>query len=171
MTAPDLTPRHGGPARLHPVRDLLQRRYGAGPVHLLAVIAGGTLALIAAGPLLAERSIEVATWFLAGAVLHDLLILPIYVAADRGLARLWRARPGRVAWLNFVRVPLAFSAVLFLVWSPLISRQAEQYPTSTGRSTDPYLGRWLAVSAVLLLLSAGTYLIRLAMPGAGRVRR
>lgn len=140
----------------------LRTRYGAGPAHLVAVLAGTTLAVLALGPLLEERPRDVAGWFIGSAIAHDLVLLPVYVGLDALLVRAWRRRPGRVAWLNFVRFPMAISAVAFLVWSPLITRQAEQFEGATGRSTDPYLSRWLAVTAVLAGISLLCWAIRRA---------
>jgi hypothetical protein len=135
-------------------------RYGAHPAHLLAVLAGTALAVVALGPLLEERRGDVLGWFVGSALVHDALLLPLYVGLDAVLVALWRRRPGRVAWINFARLPLAISGILFLVWSPLITRQAEQYAGATGRSTDPYLGRWLAVSAALAAASFACWLLR-----------
>lgn len=138
-------------------------RYGEHPAHLLAIVAGTVLALVAMAQLLADRPRDVAGWFLGSAIVHDLILLPVYVGLDALLVAAWRRRPGRVAWLNFVRLPLAISAILFLVWSPLITRQAEQFAGTAGRPTDPYLGRWLAVSAVLVGISLASWLVRLAV--------
>jgi hypothetical protein len=135
-------------------------RYGAHPAHLLAILAGTALAVLALRPLLEERPRDVGGWFLGSAIAHDLVLLPLYVGLDAVLVRAWRRRPGRVPWLNHVRVPMAISGVLFLVWSPLITRQAEQFAGATGRSTDPYLGRWLVVTGILAGMSLITWTVR-----------
>lgn len=134
--------------------------YGAHPAHLLAMLAGGLVAFVAAGPLLEERPRDVAGWFVGSAIAHDAVMVPLYVLADVALVRVWRLRPGRVPWVNFVRVPLAVSAFAFVVYAPLITRKAEQYQGATGRSTDPYLGRWLAVTGALFALSLVCWVLR-----------
>jgi hypothetical protein len=58
---------------------------------------------------------------------------------------------------------LAFAAVAFLIYAPLITRKAEQFPGATGRSTDPYLGRWLVLCVVVFALSSVLYLARLSV--------
>lgn len=138
-----------------------RRLYGASPVHLLALLASLVLTAVALGPLLDARTLDVATWFAAGAVLHDLLVLPIYVVADAAVVALWRRRPGRVSWLNFVRIPLAVSGLLLLVYSPVILRQASSFELKTGRQLEPYLGRWLLACAILAAVSATWYAVRM----------
>lgn len=141
--------------------EAIRARYGAHPAHLLAIVAGSTLAVVALGQLLSDRPRDVAGWFLGSAIAHDLVLLPIYVGLDVGLVALWRRWPGPVSWMNFVRFPLALSAVAFVVYAPLITGKAEQFAGIAGRPTDPYLGRWLSVTAVLFLGSLLLYLARL----------
>jgi hypothetical protein len=156
----------------HDLRDMtaaagpvasVRRLYGEHPAHLLVLVLSFVPIAFAFGQLLAERPVAVATWFAGGAILHDGLLLPAYVLLDAALLSLWRRRPGRVAWLNFVRIPLAVSGVLLLMFSPVILRQAESYETKTGRSVDDFFGRWLLLTAVLAAVSAAWYLVRLAL--------
>lgn len=149
--------RSGGPVRG------FRARYGEQPLHLLAVVAGTALAVVALAQLLADRPRDVAGWFIGSAIVHDLVLLPLYIGFDVLLVAAWRRAPGRVPWLNFARFPLAISAILFLVWSPLITRKAEQFPGTAGRPTEPYLGRWLAVSVVLAAVSMVYWLVRLVI--------
>jgi hypothetical protein len=138
----------------------VRRLYGEHPGHFVVLALSLLPAGLAIGQLLDERSVDVGTWFAAGALLHDGLLLPLYVVLDGALVMLWRRRPGRVAWLNFVRVPLAVSGMLLLMFSPMILRQAESYETKTGRSLDDFAGRWLLVTVVLGVISAGWYAAR-----------
>ncbi|HEX3610073.1 MAG TPA: hypothetical protein VHU88_00160 [Sporichthyaceae bacterium] len=140
-----------------------RRSYGAHPVHALLIGCGFLLCALALRPLLAERPVPVGEWFVSGAVLHDAVLLPLYVAADGALVAVWRRRPGQVAWLNFVRVPAAVSLLLLLVWFPLIGGRAASFRRATGRGTQAYLPHWLFVVAVLFGLSLLGYLIRLAV--------
>ena len=141
----------------------VRRRYGAHPLHLVLLLAGFAIAALALKVLLAERPREVGQWLVGSAVLHDALLVPAYIALDAALVALWRRRPGRVAWLNFVRVPAAGSGLLFLIWSPEILRKATSFQHQTGRSTDPYLSHWLFLTALLFAVSALAYVARLAM--------
>jgi hypothetical protein len=148
-----------------PLRALTQRarrHYGAHPSHALLLGLGLAVCALAARPLLAERPVPVAEWFLSGAVLNDAVVLPIYVGLDATLVALWRRRPGRIGWLNFVRVPAAVSLLLLVIWYPLVSNRAASFQRATGRTTEPYRGHWLFVTAALFAASALCYLVRVA---------
>jgi hypothetical protein len=140
-----------------------RRLYGEHPAHAVVLLVSFVPALLALGQLLDERRIDVAKWLIGSAVLHDALVLPAYVLVDAAAVALWRRRPGKVAWLNFVRIPLAVSGMLLLVYSPEILGKAASFQDKTGRSTDPYLEHWLGVTAILAAGSAVWYLTRLAV--------
>jgi len=137
-----------------------RRRYGAHPAHLLVLLAGFAIAGLALKVLLGFRTRDVGQWFVGSAVLHDTVLVPAYIGVDAALVAVWRRHPGRVPWLNHVRIPAAFSGMLLLIWSPEILRKATFFQHQTGRSTDPYLAHWLFVSAVVFGVSALAYLIR-----------
>lgn len=137
-----------------------RRLYGEHPMHALVLLLSFLPAAFALRELLDGRPVDVGKWFVGGAILHDGVLLPLYVGADATLVALWRRRPGRVAWLNFVRVPLAVSGMMLLMFSPLILRQAESFEAKTGRPLDDFVGRWLLVTVVLAALSAAWYAIR-----------
>ncbi len=142
----------------------LLRWYGAGPLHLLSLVACFALAGYAAAQLVPSRPLGVAVWFLGAVIGHDLLLVPLYSLADRSAVVVIRHRaPGlpTVAWINYVRVPAALSALLLLVWFPLILRLTAAYHASTTLSPDPYLWHWLAVTGALFLLSAVAFAVRL----------
>lgn len=141
--------------------EKIRRRYGAHPGHLLVLLASFVITLIALGPLLTDRPIAVATWFAGSAILHDGIFVLAYIGVDTLLVRLWRRRPGRVAWINFVRVPAVISAIMLIVYSPVILGKATSFESKTLRSTDAYLGHWLVVTAVLAGISLAWYLARL----------
>jgi hypothetical protein len=64
--------------------------------------------------------------------------------------------------LNYIRVPFVLCAFCFLIFFPLIlGLSAERYELSTGLDPNVFLGRWLAICAVLFTGSAVLYAIRL----------
>jgi len=138
--------------------------YGAGPLHLLSLLACFAIAGYAAAQLVASRPLGIAVWFLGAVIGHDLLLMPLYSVADRSAAAVIRHRAPAlptVAWINYVRVPAALSGLLLLVWFPLILRLTTAYHASTTLSPDPYLWHWLAVTGALFLLSAVALAVRL----------
>ncbi|HWG61076.1 MAG TPA: hypothetical protein VG253_05120, partial [Streptosporangiaceae bacterium] len=64
-------------------------------------------------------------------------------------------------WINYIRVPAALSALLLLLWLPLIFRLTASYHASTTLSPSPYVWHWLAVTGALFLLSAILFALRL----------
>ncbi|MGW7447514.1 hypothetical protein [Kitasatospora sp. NPDC054795] len=133
-------------------RTPFARRYGARPLHLLALLASFALTGYAAVRLLAAQPLAVAVWFVGAAVAHDLILFPLYSIADLSARSVLRRPPESVPavpWINHLRVPAALSALLLLVWFPLILRLSEPYPGATGLTDEVYLGRWLAITGVL----------------------
>ncbi len=131
------------------------------PLRLL--LLGGSFALAGYAGLRLVRStgdrFGVVLWVVGAALLHDLVLLPLYAAADRVLVR---AVGRRRTWAGYVRVPAALSLMLLLVWFPLISGQvAERYASATGRSPDGFRTRWLLVTAALSGGSALLFALRL----------
>jgi len=142
------------------------RLYGAGPLHLLALLGCFAVAGYAATRVLAESGPWPAllTWFVGAAIAHDLVLYPLYAIADSTAhARLFRRhrRPPSVRgvpWINYLRVPVGLSALLLLLWFPLILEgRADAFFGATGLSTEVYLGRWLAITGMLFLGSAICY--------------
>ncbi|GHF82760.1 hypothetical protein [Streptomyces thermodiastaticus] len=140
------------------------RWYGSGPLHLLVLIASFALTGYAMVRLFALRPLGVVIWFVGAAVVHDLILLPLYSLADRSAQAVLRHRATRMPhppWINHLRVPAFLSGVLLLVWFPLVFALSRPYPGATGLSIDVYLGRWLAITAVLFLASAVAFAVRL----------
>ncbi len=106
-------------------------------------------------------------WFGGAIIAHDLLAFPIYSAfgvfAGRAAGASGPARsPSRTAALNHVRVPVLLSAFAFVAWFPLIlGLSDEKYVEKTGLTEGVYLGRWLLLTAVLMIVSGMIYAIRL----------
>ncbi|KJS62260.1 hypothetical protein [Streptomyces rubellomurinus] len=149
-------------------RTPLTRWYGAGPLHLLALLASLALTGFAVQRLLAERPLAVAVWFVGAAVAHDLLLLPLYSLADLSARSVLRRRRGpapAVPWINHLRVPALLSGLLLLVWFPLVLDLSVPYPGATGLSEGVYLGRWLAVTGALFGASALALALRLRRAG------
>src|SRR5215472_10453403 len=112
----------------------LLRWYGANPLHLLALLGCFALAGYAAARLVPSRPLGIAVWFLGAVVGHDLLLMPLYSLADWSVAAVIRHRTPRLPalpWVNYLRVPAALSALLILVWFPLILRLRTRYQAST----------------------------------------
>ncbi|MEU0971302.1 hypothetical protein ABZ357_40050 [Streptomyces sp. NPDC005917] len=148
-----------------PVGDRMRRlRLPVGsPLQLLLLACSFALAAYAGVRLLSGDWLGVALWVVGAALLHDLVLLPLYALADRAVVRGLGAA-GRGEWALYVRVPAALSALLLLVWFPLISGMvAGHYRSATGLSADGFLARWLLITAVLF---GGSALLL-----AGRLRR
>jgi ABC-type transport system involved in cytochrome c biogenesis permease subunit len=142
-----------------------RRHYGAGPLHLLSLVAclafaGYVATRILAGP----EGLRILVWFGGAAVAHDLVLWPLYAVADRGAVVAARRHPERlprVRWINYVRVPTILSAVLLAVSFPLVFRWSEPaYHTASGLTESPYLGRWLLLTGVAFGFSAVLYACR-----------
>jgi uncharacterized membrane protein YdcZ (DUF606 family) len=145
------------------VRRLL-RWYGANPLHLLALLGCFALAGYAAARLAPSRTLGVAIWFAGAVIGHDLLLVPLYSLADRSAMAAIRHRAPRlpaVPWINYLRIPAGLSALLLLVWFPLILRLHTRYQASTTLSPDPFLWHWLGLTGALFLLSAAAFAMRL----------
>ncbi|GGX96505.1 lipoprotein [Streptomyces anandii JCM 4720] len=131
------------------------------PLRLLLLTCSFALAGYAGLRLLAGDWLAVALWVAGAALLHDLVLLPLYAAADRALVRAFAAA-GRREWVMYVRVPAALSGLLLLVWFPLIAGSAaRRYRLATALPADGFLTRWLLITAVLFGGSALVFVLRL----------
>jgi uncharacterized membrane protein len=145
-----------------------RQRYGAGPLHLLAVLASFAIAAYALGRALELTSNpdRIVIWLGGSIIAHDLVLLPLYATLGALLAGALLAGRGssrvRIAALNHVRVPALASGLLLLVWYPLVAGPADRgFMRLTGLSKDVYLERWLLLSAALFAASAAIFLLRL----------
>jgi hypothetical protein len=157
--------------------DRVRARYGASPLHLLLVLCSFALAAYAGIRLLDGDTLGVVLWFVGAAIVHDLVLVPLYSVADRALRNVagW-PRGGRArdaaAWreqVNYVRVPAFISLLLLLVWYPLILDRVGHYASYTGLEPGVFMGRWLLVTAALFALSALWLAVR-ALRGRRRAR-
>ncbi|MFD6225716.1 hypothetical protein ACFWFZ_02345 [Streptomyces sp. NPDC060232] len=143
-----------------------RRRYGASPLHLLLVLASFALAGYAGLRLLRGDTLGVALWFVGAALLHDLVLLPLYSVTDRVVQVAFGRGVGvgstamRVS-VTYVRVPAFVAGVLLLVWWPLVLRRVDHFTAATGLPDDGFLARWLLITAGLFAASAAVLLVRM----------
>jgi len=146
-----------------------RRHYGAGPVHLLGLLACFAISAYAATRVIDQGEWKrIAFWFVGCLVVHDLIGWPVYTLADRAVIRVQERhatlRSPAVPWVNHVRVPTIISAVLFAMFFPLIFRLSNvSYTILTGFSENAYLTNWLAVTGVLFAGSGAIFLLRLGL--------
>jgi hypothetical protein len=133
----------------------LRARYGAGPAHLLVLVASFAIAGAAVvGWVQRPRDLEgVLIWFAAAVALHDFVLLPLYSLLDRiTIAHL----PVRSA--AYVRVPAIISGLLMLVLFPtILGFGAHRAQAASGIAEHGYFLRWLLLTAALFLASAIAY--------------
>jgi hypothetical protein len=156
----------------------VRRFYGAEPLHLLATVV--SFAIVAAG---------VAGWFQAGSdprgiiiwavgsgLVFEAILLPLVWLLDR-VALGQRSSPlfavttdenaagdgpPRLGPANraYVRVPALLSALLLIVFAPLIFRaDTASFRATTGIAPPDYLARWLLATAAMFLASAVAYAV------------
>jgi hypothetical protein len=152
-----------------------RRAYGAGPLHLLAVLATlavAAYALARVWELVADPG-RVVLWLGGSIVAHDLVLFPLYALLGAIAAAALAPRGGgsrlRMAALNHLRAAALLSGLLALVWFPLIAAKAPRtYERATGMQVDVYRDRWLIAAAVLFGGSA--LLLALRLPWLVRPR-
>jgi hypothetical protein len=140
------------------------RWYGAGPLHLLTMVACFALAGFAVVELLPTNFVGIPIWLIGAVIGHDLILMPLYTLADRSATAVFKHRRPQlptVPWINYLRVPAGLSGLVLLIWFPLIFRLPARFPATTTLSLDPYLWHWLAVTGALFLLSAAALALRL----------
>jgi hypothetical protein len=147
----------------------LTRWYGAGPLHLLALLVALFVSGYAAWQLFGVHKWVILLWIAGGVICHDLLLLPLYAVADRSVSAVLRHRRSRderqartVPAINYIRVPMILSGLLLMAWFPLILRYSPGlYHLITGLHENVFLPRWLAVTGFFFAVSAVLYAIRL----------
>ncbi|MFD7541714.1 hypothetical protein [Streptomyces sp. NPDC059819] len=155
-------------------------RYGGSPLHLLLVLCSFALTGYAGVRLLRGDTLMVLVWFIGAALLHDLVLLPLYTLVDRAAQRVLvrRAEPAEAEdadsrppareWINYVRVPAFLSGVLLLTYFPLVLGQVHDFTTYTGLPDNVFLGHWLLVTAALFAISALVLLARMVFSRPAR---
>lgn len=145
--------------------------YGSHPLHLVTLVAGFALvgyvlATVKPATLWNPHSWwqSIAVWFAAAIIAHDLVLFPLYALADRLLSSTGCVRTPQVPVLNYLRVPALGSGLTFLIFLPgIIEQGAPTYLAATGQTQEPFLGRWLLLTAAMFATSAVVYAIRLTM--------
>ena len=147
-----------------------RRIYGSHPLHLLTLIAGfalfGYVVAIIKPTALWNPTVwwqSIVVWFAAAIIAHDLVLYPIYTLADRLLVA--TNRPvANVPALNYIRVPAMGAALTLVIFLPgIVEQGSSTYLAATGQTQDPFLGRWLLLTAAMFGLSAVAFAIRLAI--------
>jgi hypothetical protein len=104
---------------------------------------------------------SIPVWFAAAIIAHDLVLFPIYALADRILPIRAARRRSRLSLLNHVRIPLLGSGLTLLVFLPgIIAQGAPTYLAATGQTQQPFLFRWLLLTATMFAVSAVAYAVR-----------
>lgn len=148
-----------------------QRLYGDRIFHLIILLATFALAAYAVSVLGVKNLFNpavwwqsIAVWFLVAIIAHDLILFPLYSLADRLLPRARRTPSRHVPFINYVRIPTLAAGLLLVMFLPGIIKQgAETYQAATGLTQEPFLTRWLLVTAALYLVSALAYVVKTAV--------
>jgi hypothetical protein len=145
--------------------------YGSHPLHLLTMVSGFALlgyvvATFTPATLWNPGTWwqSIAVWFAAAVVGHDLLLFPLYALADRVLSTRTGRRLGHPKLLarNYIRVPTLGAGLTLLIFLPgIIEQGGATYQAATGQTQQPFLGRWLLLTAAMFALSALAYVARL----------
>jgi hypothetical protein len=118
---------------------------------------------------------ELVIWYLGFAIAHDLVFVPAYTGLDR-LTRAtiaWLPLPTRTGppAINHVRAPVVISALLLIIYFPLILRRNDGwYFDLSGHHLTHYMRNWLLITAVLFLASGLIYAARVVRARARRAR-
>lgn len=147
------------------------RIYGSSPWHLLVIIIGFA-ALVAVVATMKPATLwnpdswwqSIAVWFIAAIVAHDFIAFPLYALIDRALPHDYYTHHHRKRQSigNYIRLPAMATALTFLLFLPGIIRQGgPAYEAATGQTQDPYLTRWLWLTAGFFATSAAIYTIQL----------
>ncbi len=141
-----------------------RRLYGERPLHLVVLLACFAVSAYAASRIVGDpAALRIAAWFLGAAIVFDLVLAPLLALADRvlrGARDRVRGGPGRVSPVNYVRVPVLLSGLLLLVYAPVIFRRSEEpYRAASGLDQEPFLERWVAISAGIFAVAALAYAV------------
>jgi len=145
-----------------------RRRYGASPLHLVAHLAVFAIVALPLDRIFSGggSATGLLLWFLGLAIAHDLVFVPAYTGLDR-LFRATVARLPHPTWtappvINHVRAPAVISALLFIIYFPLISGRSDgTYFAMSGHHLIHYVRNWLLITAVLFLGSGLIYAARI----------
>lgn len=132
-------------------RSLQYRSLLGSPFQIVLLLATLAFAGYVGVRLLVGETFLIVVWFVGAALVHDLVLVPLYTAADRMVTA---ALGPRRRLVNYVRVPAFLSGLLLLVWFPMITGRVRRYEPYAALSPDGFLARWLLVTAALFVCSA-----------------
>jgi hypothetical protein len=150
--------------------------YGSHPLHLLTMVSGfallGYILDVFKPTTLWNPGTwwqSIAVWLAAAVIGHDLVLFPLYALVDRKLSRrvgqlrVESILPGpKIGALNYIRIPAIGAGLTLLIFLPgIIQQGAPTYQAATGQTQQPFLGRWLLLTAVMFGISAAAYILRL----------
>jgi hypothetical protein len=153
---------------------VFRRRYGAGPLHLAGHLLAFAIIGFAFDQIFSEGDVkELLLWYVGFAIAHDLIFLPAYAGLDRlarsVLSRLPATRRRGVPVINHLRAPALISALLLILYGPLISGLSKNgYFSDSGHHLEGFLRNWVLISAALFLGSAGIYALRVGLRSVKR---
>ncbi|MGE2816854.1 hypothetical protein ACQI5H_17180 [Mycobacterium heidelbergense] len=146
--------------------------YGSHPLHLLTMVSGFALLgyiVITFKPATLWNAgtwwQSIAVWFAAAVVAHDFVLYPLYALADRVVSARTGRRSGhpKILARNYIRVPALGAGLTLLIFLPgIIEQGGPTYQAATGQTQQPFLGRWLLLTAAMFAVSAVAYAARLA---------
>lgn len=140
-----------------------RRLYGASPLHLLLHLGSFAIAALALDRIFSGGAVkELVIWYLGFAIAHDLVFVPVYSGVDRLIraiiVRLPRPARTGVPLINHVRAPAVISALLLIIYFPLILRRDDPWFFAlSGHHLTGYLRNWLLITGVLFLASGLIY--------------
>ena len=134
----------------------MRSRYGAHPAHLVGHLLAFALIAYAIAQLAGIRgSDNVLLWAIGAVLLHDAILWPLYALTDAA------GRRALGSAINFVRIPAGLSLLLLLVFVGTITGKGSgNYHYVSTFFYEGYATRWLALTAVLFLVSGAVALWR-----------
>jgi hypothetical protein len=150
-------------------------RVAAAPLRTLLLLASFAVTAYAGVRLLGHGHgdvLGIVLWLVGAALLHDLVLLPLYGLADRALQRALRGRRAVApsSAVNYVRVPVFVSGVLLLTWYPLVLGRVQRYAPYSTLDPGVFWERWLLLTAGLFAASTLAFVLR-ALSGRRTRRR
>ncbi|HYO02496.1 MAG TPA: hypothetical protein VET27_11720 [Mycobacterium sp.] len=146
--------------------------YGEHVLHLIVLLGALALGAYAISVLGFDQLFNprvwwqsIAVWFAVAVIGHDLILFPLYALAERFLPKeRSHAKPAnaqRVPLTNYIRLPTMATALTFALFFPgIIEQGAFTYIAATGLTQEPFLQRWLLLTAGFYLTSAVCYVVK-----------
>ncbi len=146
----------------------------AGVVAHLAVLGIAAFAVSRTFEVASTDELNFVIWLVAGAILHDIVLLPLYSVVDLVSRLAMSDHPRRrIRAANHVRFPAAISLVVLLVYSPtILNRNPGTFERLSGRpqATDP-LEAWLWITLGLFAVSGAALATRVLVDRRRHVQR